>query len=129
MVWKYEPDEKPKRKHAWDKPHAGFVEVGATLVAKCPNNISMNAAEAAINSSQAVHWSPLGWDKEFPKRIYIVNDGIVFRATPTVPGISYHAFPELPERFRDLPSQIQSRIFASATAIGCGDEVRRWADR
>ncbi len=26
VTWRYEPDEIPKRKHAWDQDEAGFLE-------------------------------------------------------------------------------------------------------
>lgn len=34
MTWQYEPDENPKRKHHWDREHAGFVTVGRIRVRK-----------------------------------------------------------------------------------------------
>jgi hypothetical protein len=96
-MWLYEPDEVPKRKHHWKEPRAGFVMVGNVLIGKCPSTMTLESAEELLNSG--VEWSPKGWQREYPQRIYAVSDGVLYRATPTNPGRSYHGFPEHYSRF------------------------------
>lgn len=125
MTWRYEPDENPKRKHAWGNPYAGFVTMQGIQIGKCPNNISIPDAERLLNGGIPVEAtrSASAW----PKRIYIVHDGVVYRATPTNPGVSYHAFPERAEDFRRLPRHDQEAILDEAERLGQGDQVRRWS--
>lgn len=126
--WKYSPDEDPKRKHHWDRPHAGFVEVGGVQIGKCPSGITNQQAEDALNAGIPWH-NPripnVGW----PDRIYIVHDGVVYRAKPTNPGTSYHAFPELPAELNNLPGSLRAKIIARAQELGCQTEVIQWMKR
>lgn len=121
MPWHYVPDETPKRKHYWDQPVAGFVEIGGEIVAKCPNNVTIDQCEELLN--HGVPWSPVGWRKNYPKRIYIIHHSVVYRATVTVGGVSYHAFPELAERF---PPGLREDLLARARMLNCENEVRKW---
>src|SRR4051812_3673364 len=105
MPWKYEPDENPKRKHHWSHDYAGFVKVKDVLVGKCPSTLSIADCEALLNNGIA--WTPDRWRKQYPKRIYNVRDCVVYRATPTIGGVSYHAFPELREQF---PSELEDAL-------------------
>ena len=122
-MWRYEPDQVPKRKHHWAENHAGFVVVNGARVSKCPSTLSLSEAEELLNSG--IEWSPRNWPNDYPQRIYGVRDGVVYRATPTNPGVSYHGFPELIESLppgRDLKDQ----LLAAAKAQGCEEEVRTW---
>jgi hypothetical protein len=127
LRWKYEPDELPKRKHAWAKPEPGFESHGTAIVGKCPNNISIEEAESLLNLG--VQWIPEGSRAGWPKRIYIIHKGWVYRAMPTNPGVSYHAFPERPEDFRRLPREVRNAVLECAKARNCYDEVKRWMNR
>lgn len=126
MTWRYEADEDPKRKHHWNKDHAGFIKVGPNRVGKCPAKMSMSDAEALLND--AIPYFPPRWSKPYPKRLYAVSDGVVYRASPTNPGTSYHGFPEHPSTFprtrnaRDVKRQLLER----ARRQGYEKEVRRW---
>jgi hypothetical protein len=119
--WLYVPDEDPKRKHHWDHPYAGFVEVAGVSVAKCPNNIGTAEAQRLLNNG--LSWYPRGWRKLYPKRIYNILDKIVYRATPTNPGQSYHAFPE---HAKSLPPEMKPRLRALAEQLDCLEEVEQW---
>lgn len=121
MPWTYVPDENPKRKHHWSNNFAGFRKFGNTLIGKCPNNLSMHECEAMLNSG--IPWTPDRWTKKYPKRIYNIHHGVVYRATPTVGGVSYHGFPERPEQF---PREISDQLIALADQLGFGNEVRTW---
>jgi len=126
MTWRYEPDENPKRKHHWDRGHAGFVTVGRIRVGKCPSTMDASSAQALLE--EAIPYSPPRWDRPYPKRLYAVSDGVVYRAAPTNPGTSYHGFPEHPQTFpragnaRDVKRQLLER----AAQQGCEREVRQW---
>ncbi len=124
MGWLYEPDEQPKRKHFWREPFAGTVEVQGTLVSKCPSTLSTQVAQAMLDNG--IEWQPhRGWRNDYPQRIYAVAEGVVYRATPTNPGRSYHGFPELPGHVppdRDL----QGAIIELARSDGSEKEVERW---
>jgi len=96
------------------------VEIG-----KCPNNISLDEAERLLNAGIPVRSTRSA--AGHPKRIYVVRDGVVYRATPTNPGVSYHAFPEKAEEFRRLPSGVQEAILGEAERQGRGQDVRRWS--
>ena len=123
--WRYEPDEMPKKKHAWSNAHAGFVIVQGVEIGKCPNNISLSEAERLLNAGTPVRASRSA--ARHPKRIYVVHAGVVYRATPTAPGVSYHAFPERAEEFRRLPRSVREVILAEAERQGSGEDVRRWS--
>ena len=126
MTWRYESDENPKRKHHWDKDHAGFVEVGRVPVGKCPATMDPSNAQALLND--AIPYFPPRWNRPYPQRLYTVSEGVVYRASPTNPGTSYHGFPEHPSTFpragnaRDVKRQLLER----ATQLGCERKVRQW---
>ena len=122
----YEADEQPKRKHGWSRPYAGIVESGAGLVGKCPSTMTTAAAQALLDG--AIPYSNPRSDRRHPQRLYAVSDGVVYRAVPTRPGISYHGFPEDPSKFvkgrRGM--EIKQQLLDQAVALGCVREVRRW---
>lgn len=123
VVWKYETDESPKVKHHWDKDEAGTVLVGNVVVSKCPSGLSVAECQGLLNDGY--EWTPRGWNRDYPQRIYAVRDGVVYRATPTNPGISYHGFPEL--RYL-LPPDRKTReaIVELARRDGTEEEVVKW---
>lgn len=125
--WKYDPGENPKMRHHWDKPYADFVDFRGEKVGKCPNNISNQEAERLLNGG--ITYSPPDWEFEYPNRIFVVYDGVVYRAKPTNPGISYHGFPESGKRLRKLPGHVKELIMAQARDRGCEQEVIRWFNR
>jgi hypothetical protein len=122
--FRYQPDEEPKRKHRWDEPRAGFVEVRGQPVAKCPAGLSNEEAERLLN--EGVEYWPDRGPTEYPQRIYVVHEGVVYRAMPTVPGASYHGFPEHPKHIRSLPEDVINEVLSLARRKNCEDEVRRW---
>lgn len=123
----YEPDERPKRKHHWEKPVPGFVLEGKALVGKCPSSIDAAAAANMLRDGEA--YSPPGWRHTWPKRIYVVMDGVPYRATPTRPGRSYHGFPEHPSELRRLPKSLIERLQTRAERQGRLPEFEAWRNR
>lgn len=122
--WVYEPDEKPKKKHAWRKRHAGFIVIAGRKVGKCPRDLTTKLAEDLIK--QGVEVRPKRSAQAYPARIYVVHGGVLYRAVPTIPGRSYHGFPELPEKFNELPIADRRRVLEHAEALGQLREVKRW---
>jgi len=123
--WLYVPDETPKRKHGWDRSYAGFVEVSGVVIGKCPNTLGLAEAQELINNGLELR-KPRD-RASHPRRIYVVHEGVVYRATPTVPGVSYHGFPERPAEFRRLPRSARNQILDRAREQGQFETVVRWA--
>ena len=123
-MWEYKPDETPKKKHAWGNPYAGFVRVGGVEIGKCPKDFDLREAERLIN--EGIPFSSRRSHRKHPDRIYVVHDGVLYRAVPTIEGVSYHGFPELPKDFNDLPTRIQNQIWDRAESMGQIKQVKRW---
>ncbi len=125
-AWLYEPDEQPKLKHHWQFDRAGFIEAGSQQVGKCPAGMSLDDAQELLDN--AIPYFPPRWSRPYPQRLYAVSDGVVYRATPTNPGVSYHGFPEHPDRFPDKGNarQVKQLLLGEAERQGCGQEVRQW---
>ena len=123
MPWLYEPN----RKHKWNVPRAEFVEgPGGEIIGKCPSNLAIAQAAALLNEDCAVTYSPPGWSHDFPERVYNIHNGVLYRATRTVGGRSYHGFPEHPQRARRLPRAVKDQLLELARQKGCEAEVRKW---
>lgn len=123
--WAYQPDENPKRRHAWGNPYPGVVEVDGEPIGKCPNDVSAELAQQLLNEGLPWH-RPRGPAGGWPDAIYIVYKGAVYRAKPTNAGASYHAYPETGARLRELGRVFVARILDRARELGCEEEVRRW---
>lgn len=93
---------------------------------KCPTSISFDLAEQLINDDHRVEYSPPRWRASYPERIYVIHDGHLYRATPTVPGRSYHGFPESKIRAQELPKALKDRILALARELHCEAQVAKW---
>ena len=126
MIWRCESDESPKRKHHWDRDHAGFVEAGPNRVGKCPATMDPSAAQAFLDG--AIPYVSPRWNRPYPKRLYAVSGGVVYRASPTNPGTSYHGFPEHPSAFPRTGNagEVKRQLLDQARQQGSEREVRRW---
>ena len=122
-AWKYDPGV-GRCKHRWNRDEAGHVWVGNRRVGKCPKSLRPEDAEAALNLGFE-YFDERNTNDDYPSRIFAVVDGVVYRAMPTVPGVSYHGFPELAS---DLPPDPELRrgILKLADADGSRKEVERW---
>ena len=125
MPWVYEPDRDRKHKRNWRHNYAGFVEVANSVVAKCPHGMTPQECEHLLNTD-SIEYRPRRWPHDYPERIYNIRDKVVYRATPTNPGQSYHGFPELQDRIRELPRNVKDQILARADQLGCRQEVEKW---
>ena len=122
--WCYDPGESPKRKHGWAEDVAGFRKQGKVLVGKCPKGLKQETAEELINAGIAE--VNLRQESEHPKRIYVIHDGVLYRAVSTEPGKSYHGFPELPRIFDELDDELKSAIWERAKQTGQEKEFKKW---
>lgn len=124
--WQYEPED-PKWKHAWEHDRADFETVDGVPVGKCPSSVTNAVAEDWLASAHP--WSPASWSRLYPKRMYYVHkSGVLYRATPTNPGRSYHGFPEHPTLFPRGARQLKAELLAEARRKGCEDDLRDWMD-
>jgi hypothetical protein len=123
MPWVYEENPDRKHKRNWDQPMPGFVEEKGEIVGKCPTTITIGKAQELLNSG--IPYSPPRWPHSYPERIYNIHQGQLYRATRTVPGKSYHGFPEHPTRAQELPKELKKRILDLAHTIDCDAEVSR----
>jgi hypothetical protein len=123
MSWTYAENPDRKHKRGWNQPIPGFEEVKGEPVGKCPTTITIETAAELLNSG--ISYSPPRWPHAYPERIYNIYEGHLYRATPTVPGVSYHGFPEHPARAQKLPRALKQQILDSAAAADCKAEVRR----
>lgn len=126
-VWLYEPDEQPKRKHRWGESHAGFAMQNGEKVGKCPADMTSAQAQALLNTQSVPFFNPKALGPN-PDRLYVVHDGVVYRAHPTRPGISFHAFPEDPARLARLPKRWRDQIIELADRLGCKKAALDWME-
>ena len=122
--WQYKPDEEPKRKHAWSRDYAGFVEVGGVFVGKCPHNLPLSRAEEMAN--EGIPYFPKRWTRSYPNRIYVIDGGVLYRIAWTVPGVSCHGFPEHPSEWIKLPRTLRAAVLDRARELGQLDQVEKW---
>lgn len=125
MPWTYEPSPDRKHKRDWAQPKAGFVVANGEEIGKCPTSMTVADAESLLNGTERIEYSPPRWPHNHPERIYNIHEGQLFRATPTVPGQSYHGFPENPARAQKLPRVLKERILELARDKNCEAEVSR----
>jgi hypothetical protein len=123
MPWTYEENPDRKHKRRWENPEPGFVEEAGEIVGKCPTTIGVEVAEELLNAG--IEYSPARWPHSYPQRIYNIHESRLYRATPTVPGRSYHGFPEHPKRANGLPRELKARILELAREKHCEPEVSR----
>jgi hypothetical protein len=123
VPWDYVENPDRKHKRGWDKPSPDFVEVNGELVGKCPTTITVEMATKLLNLG--IPYFPPRWPRAYPERIYNIYEGQLYRATPTVPGVSYHGFPEHPTKAQKLPKALKQQILDSPAAAEYQEEIRR----
>jgi hypothetical protein len=115
-----------RKKHRWNNPFPGFEQLaGGVWVGKCPSDVTNEEAERLLNEGVAES-SGLSEDpNDCPDVIFLIRGTWVYRAYPTQPGVSYHAFPACPRDLKRLPKSIRLKILELANRKGCGEHVRR----
>lgn len=120
---KYDPGEH-RVKHCWNKPEAGFVELGhgrrAIMIGKCPNTLTKAQAERLLHTGV-----PYPYDSSEPERIYNVLDGVVYEAVSS--GDAWHGYPWRARPGNPpLPDQIEQELARRAEAAGQQRAFKRW---
>ncbi|MBF0145272.1 MAG: hypothetical protein HQL84_11240 [Magnetococcales bacterium] len=121
MLRNYDPGEL-RTKHKWKKPNAGFVSDGHMEIGKCPETMDLKLAEKLLNGG-------IVYPKENdiqPQRIYNVYLGVVYRAEPTQPGVSFHGFPEKEIKGRRVPPTVLFQLAKKAQADGTFQLFKTW---
>lgn len=126
--WRYQVDEHRKRKHHWEEDYPGFIRVGGEIVGKCPKTLTTTIAEDLLNRQSVPYHNPRAPGPN-PDRLYVVHEGMVYRAVPTVAGQSFHGFPELPQKLRELPKAVRNKILSLAEELGCKESVEEWLSK
>lgn len=123
--WKYDPGEH-RVKHCSNEPEAHFVREGSAVIGKCPGTLPKTLAEKLLNSGFG-YFEP---GSEYPSKIYNVHQGVVYEATPTSPGVSYHGYPwtRLPGR-QMIPRRIIKSLEQRATEEGSLSAYKDWMKR
>lgn len=81
-----------RHKHRWSKNFAGFDRYYGEIVGKCPNNIPLGEAQKLL--LQAIPDPPDEYDDDpYPKRLYNVREGVIYRAEGDGRSNRYHAYP------------------------------------
>jgi hypothetical protein len=130
-----EEPEKPVRRY--DKGERRFKHVGrkayaeiefvqgnpSMAIGKCPNTLTPNDCEAMLEDAIA---GPNGdRDIDFPKKLYMVHDGVIYEAQTTTGGQSYHGYPFRGRLSRKLLKELE-RI---AGEKNCETEFNAWVKR
>ncbi|MBF0182507.1 MAG: hypothetical protein HQM03_21020 [Magnetococcales bacterium] len=121
MPWKYDPGEW-RKKHKWNKDEAGFHWEGQEEIGKCPTSITRDSelAEELLNKG-------IGYpDAESPEAIYNIHQGVVYRAEVTLPGVSFHGFPEKEQKRRRVPTAVLLQLAHKAQNDGTFHLFKDW---
>lgn len=123
MPWEYDPGER-RDKHKWSKREPGFTpSEGDNAIGKCPSTITNAPGLAKQLLNSGVAWPP---DENPPGKIYNVHMGVIYRAEPTLEGVSYHGFPEKETKSRRVPQEILMKLAEKADDAGEFDLFRKW---
>jgi len=122
MAWKYDPGEK-RRKHKWQNDYAGFEVEGGLEVGKCPTTIAQEIAEELLNTG--VPWNNPNMPSDYPRNIYNVHGGVVYKAVVTLGGVSYHGFPCKGQ----VPREVVTQLRTLAAKKNCSLEFEAWLKR
>ena len=117
--WKYDPGDK-RFKHKWNKDVADFVTPDGMPVGKCPKSVGIDLATHLLNSG--IEWHNPKIPKAYPDHIYNVYKGVIYKATITLHGRSYHGYPWKGR----LPRQIYDKLVEIAKSQGYQAEFDEW---
>lgn len=116
-------------KHKWAKAEPGF-DYGNDNHPEgmCPSTIDRDTAERILRDG--IPYSPQGWPKSHPKRVFNIYQGAVYKAVETIPGVSYHGFPcpgpRTHPRKADMPKIIKEKLLERARERNCLAEIEAW---
>ncbi len=123
VPWKYDTGER-RQKHKWSNDYAGFEVEGRIEVGKCPTIITQGLAKKLLN--EGVEWNnPNMPPSNSPRNIYNVHEGVVYKATITLTGVSYHGYPCKGQ----VPREVVTQLKALAARKNCSKELEAWLKR
>lgn len=120
-------DPTPNRyKHRWKHNHAGFENYNGIIVGKCPNDISYDTAQELL--MEAITDPPDEYSVyEYPKRLYNVFNGVIYRAEGDGYSKYYHAFPA--DNIDSLNTETLEKLKEIAIQKNCLKSFIRWKKR
>ncbi|MBF0613359.1 MAG: hypothetical protein G8345_22000 [Magnetococcales bacterium] len=122
MPWEYDPGEN-RTKHKGGE-EAGFLpETGRNKRGQCPQSITHHPTLAWELLNTGVPWPP---ETATPEAIYNVHEGVVYRAEATVPGKSYHGFPECEQPGRKVPDSVLLELARRSDQSGHYRQFKKW---
>ncbi len=92
-------------------------------IGKCPNTLT--AADHTRLLNEAIAGDNGDREIDFPKSLYAVNDGAIYKADSTDRGKSYHGYPYRGK----LAKRILENLRVIASAKGCENEFDDWVKR
>lgn len=110
-------------KHRWKKNIAGFKVNGGHRIGKCPQDLKLSTANELIQESIAD--IPSRFDSNpYPKNLYVVFHGVIYRAVGGERTNVYHGFPC--DKINELDSAILEKLRHLANLEGYSREFNRW---
>ena len=117
-------DTPPNRhKHRWNKNEAGFTSYRGEIVGKCPNDVTLEEAQRLLLEAIAEPQDEYT-DDVYPKRLYNVRKGIIYRAEGDGRSNKYHAFPA--DNIDLIDAEIVDELQRRAEATGHLSEFKEW---
>ena len=114
-----------RKKHRWNNPYPGFEQLNGMWIGKCPCDVKLEEAEELLNDGVEEFNELDECPDGHPDSIYLIYRCWIYRAYPTQPGTSYHAYPACPRELKHLPKSTKTKIVALAERKGCANSVRR----
>lgn len=118
-MYDYDPGER-RGKHRWHRDYAGFETEEGMLVGKCPSSIDNARARTLLEGG--IRWHNPTLKTKHPQAIYAIERGVIYKATPTIPGRSYHGYPWK----GSVPRNILRLLGEKAKADGFEAEFEAW---
>ena len=112
-----------RHKHRWPRNYAGFTRYYGEIVGKCPNNITLEEAQQLL--VEAIPDPPDEYDDDpYPKRLYNVREGVIYRAEGDGRSNRYHAFPA--DNINSMDADTLAILEKRATDSGYLEQFRKW---
>jgi hypothetical protein len=91
-------------------------------VGKCPSTLTPHDHVRLVN--EAIPGGNGDRDLPFPKKLYVVHDGVIYEAQTTDRGKSYHGYPY----HGKLTRRIRRALQAMAEQKGCVNRFDHWVN-
>lgn len=112
-----------RHKHRWPKNKAGFDNHCGETVGKCPHDVTLEEAQNLLLEAIPEPQDDYS-DDPFPKRLYNVRNGVIYRAEGDGRSNKYHAFPA--DNIDLIDSDILDELQKRAEATGHLKEFKKW---